>query len=167
MFPEDFLLIGIFWVQVRDRIRNIRENKRYQPRSLCVCVCVWGGGGGGGGGRGVVFLCVSKNYRSLRSLTGDEIFRYLKPFPHTITPSDAPWETGLFLKKKKKKLWEKEKLLVTSNFSFQTVFSTRLDNFLPFSSNLKLSSANSFNLEASKICRLVMGIFCTSWDHST
>ena len=40
---------------------------------------------------------------------------------------------------------------------FPAVFSTRLDNFLPFSSNLKLSSANSFSLEESKICRLVMG----------
>ena len=40
---------------------------------------------------------------------------------------------------------------------FPTVFSTRLDNFLPFSSNLKLSSANSLSLEDSKICRLVMG----------
>ena len=30
-------------------------------------------------------------------------------------------------------------------------------NFLPFSSNLKLSSANSFSLEESKICRLVIG----------
>ena len=35
--------------------------------------------------------------------------------------------------------------------------STHLDNFLPFSSNLKLSSANSFSLAESKICRLVMG----------
>ena len=34
---------------------------------------------------------------------------------------------------------------------FPTVFSTRLDSFLPFSSNLKLSSANSISLEASKI----------------
>ena len=40
--------------------------------------------------------------------------------------------------------WEKGKLLVTNNF-------------LPFSSNLKLSSANSFSLEESKICHLVMG----------
>ena len=40
---------------------------------------------------------------------------------------------------------------------FPTVFSTRFDNLLPFSSNLKLSSANSFSLEESKICRLVMG----------
>ena len=40
---------------------------------------------------------------------------------------------------------------------FPTVFSSSLDNFLPFPSNLKLSSANSFSLEESKICRLVMG----------
>ena len=32
-----------------------------------------------------------------------------------------------------------------------TVFSTRLENFLPFSSNLELSSAYSFNLEESNI----------------
>ena len=34
---------------------------------------------------------------------------------------------------------------------FPQCFSTRLDNFLPFSSNLKLSSANCFNLDQSKI----------------
>ena len=33
---------------------------------------------------------------------------------------------------------------------FPTVFSTCLKNFLAFSSNLKLSSANSFSLEESK-----------------
>ena len=37
---------------------------------------------------------------------------------------------------------------------FPTVFSTRLKNFLPFLSNLKLSSAKSFSLEESKICCL-------------
>ena len=37
---------------------------------------------------------------------------------------------------------------------FPTVFSTLLNNSLPFSSNLKLSSANSFSLEESEICRL-------------
>ena len=30
-------------------------------------------------------------------------------------------------------------------------------NLLPFSSKVKLSSANSFSLEESKICRLVIG----------
>ena len=34
--------------------------------------------------------------------------------------------------------------------------STNLEKFLPFSSNLKLSSANSFNLEECKICCLGM-----------
>ena len=34
------------------------------------------------------------------------------------------------------------------------VFSTRLANFQPFSSSLKLSSAKSFSLEESKICHL-------------
>ena len=37
------------------------------------------------------------------------------------------------------------------------VFSTLLENFLPFSLNLKLSSANSFSLEEFKICRLGKG----------
>ena len=37
------------------------------------------------------------------------------------------------------------------------VFSTGLNTFLPFSSNFKLLSAKSFNLEESKICRVVMG----------
>ena len=40
---------------------------------------------------------------------------------------------------------------------FPTVFSTGLENFLPFSSNLKLSAANSFSLEGAKICRLGKG----------
>ena len=39
-----------------------------------------------------------------------------------------------------------------------TVFSTHLDNFMPFSSNLKLSSANSFGMEESKICCLGKGL---------
>ena len=50
--------------------------------------------------------------------------------------------------------WKKEKLLVTSNFSFSHSV------FYPYREpsatliNLKLSSANSFTLEESKICRL-------------
>ena len=38
---------------------------------------------------------------------------------------------------------------------FPTVFSASLENFLPFSSNLKLSSANSFSLEVAK---------CVVWE---
>ena len=52
-----------------------------------------------------------------------------------------------------KTLWEKEKLLVTSNFSFShSVFYPFVD-FSPFTRNLKLSSANSLSLEDSKTCR--------------
>ena len=40
---------------------------------------------------------------------------------------------------------------------FPTVFSTLLENFIPFLSNLKLLSANSLSLEESKSCRLGKG----------
>ena len=40
---------------------------------------------------------------------------------------------------------------------FPTVFSIHLENFLSFSLTLNLWSANSFNLEDSKICRLRKG----------
>ena len=40
---------------------------------------------------------------------------------------------------------------------FPQCFLTHLENFLPFSSNLKLSSANSSSLEKSKTCRLGNG----------
>ena len=85
-----------------------------------------------------------------------------------------------------KTLREKEKLLVSNNFSFShsvfypfaelntifikfktvvcklfslfpTVFSTLLQNLTLFSSNLKLWSANFFSLEAFKICRFGKG----------
>ena len=42
-------------------------------------------------------------------------------------------------------------------YPFPTVFSTLLENFLLFSSNSKLSSAKSFSLEESNICRLGKG----------
>ena len=53
-----------------------------------------------------------------------------------------------------KTLREKEKLFKRAISPFPTVFSTHLENFLPFSSNLKLLSANSFSLEEFKICHL-------------
>ena len=40
---------------------------------------------------------------------------------------------------------------------FSQCFLPVLKNFLPFSSNLKLLSANSFSLEESKICHLGKG----------
>ena len=93
------------------------------------------------------------------------------PFPN------KPWFLRVCSKSLLKTLWEKEKLLVTSNFSFShrvfcgkrrncllraispfpTVFSAPLEYFLPFSSNSKLSSANPCTLEESKIWRLGKG----------
>ena len=43
------------------------------------------------------------------------------------------------------------------------VFSTHLESILPISSNLKLSSANLFRLEESKICRLGQGYMVKYW----
>ena len=41
---------------------------------------------------------------------------------------------------------------------FPTVFSNLLGNSLPLSSNLELSSANSFSLAESKICHFGKGL---------
>ena len=70
------------------------------------------------------------------------------PFPN------KPWFLRVCGTNLLKTLREKEKLLVRAISPFHTLFSTVLENFLPFSSNLKLSSANSISLEESKICHL-------------
>ena len=68
-----------------------------------------------------------------------------------MTPFDAPINNPFENTVGKGEIARNEQFLVFP------VFSTHLDNFLPFLSNLKLSSANSLSLEESKICRLVMG----------
>ena len=70
---------------------------------------------------------------------------------------NKPWFLHVCITSLLKTLWEKEKLLVTSNFSFSRSVFTRLEKFLPFSSNLKFSSSKSLNLEESKICHLGKG----------
>ena len=69
---------------------------------------------------------------------------FFNPFPNMF------WFIRVCSKRLLKTLWEKEKLLVTSNFSFSRNVSYLLENFTPFSSNSKLSSANPFSLEESK-----------------
>ena len=49
---------------------------------------------------------------------------------------------------------EKGQIAQGSIYPFPTVFSARLETFLPFLLNSKLSSANIFSLEESKICCL-------------
>ena len=75
----------------------------------------------------------------------------INPFPN------KPWFLRVCSIRLLKTLWEKEKLLVTRNFSFSQCFLPIWSTFLPFSSNLKLSSANSFSLEGSRICHLGKG----------
>ena len=70
---------------------------------------------------------------------------------HTMTRFDAPGKQAFW-----KHCGKRRNCLSRAISPFPTVFSTHLDNFLPFSSNFKLSSANSFSLEESKICHLVM-----------
>ena len=65
----------------------------------------------------------------------------VNPFPN------KPWFLRVCRTNLLKTLWEKEKLPVTSNFSFPEAFSTFLEDFPPYSSSLTLSSANSFNIE--------------------
>ena len=50
--------------------------------------------------------------------------------------------------------WKRRNCSYQAVSPFPAVFSTGLENFLLFSSNLKLSSANSLILEESKICCL-------------
>ena len=76
---------------------------------------------------------------------------FVNPSPNT------PEFLGVYRTRLLKTLREKEKLLVTSNFSFSDSVSTLLQNFLPFLSNMKLSSANSLSLAESKICCLGKG----------
>ena len=78
------------------------------------------------------------------------------PYNFNFFPN-KPWFLCVCSTSALKTLWEKEKLLMTSNSSFSQVFSTLLENFLPFSSNFDLSSANSFCLQKSKICHLGKG----------
>ena len=75
----------------------------------------------------------------------------LNPFPYN------PWFLRVCSTALLKTPWEKEKLLVTSNFS------SSHSVFYPFEEpsgillKFKFSSANSFSLEESKICRLGKG----------
>ena len=69
---------------------------------------------------------------------------FLNTFPN------KPWILRVCSTSLLKTQWEKENCSLWAISPFPTVFSTRLDNFLPFLSNLELSSANSFSLEGSK-----------------
>ena len=71
------------------------------------------------------------------------------PFPTNSTSfnpvPDKPLISCICSTSLLKTLWEKEKLLVTRNFSFpHSVLSLGFKNYMPFASSLKLLSANFF-----------------------
>ena len=81
-----------------------------------------------------------------------------KIFSKVLNPaSNKPWFSRVCSTSPLKTPWEKEKLLVTSNFCFS------LSVFYPFGEpsvillNLNCSSAHLFSLEESKICRFGKG----------
>ena len=72
--------------------------------------------------------------------------------------SNKPWFLRVCSTSLLETLWGKEKLLVTSNFSFlpQCFFYPFIQLFVIFIES-KLSSANYFSLEESNICRFGKG----------
>ena len=111
---------------------------------------------------------VNASAKTINHLICVEIFFVLKKYL-TFFPN-KPWFLRVCTQSLLKTLWEKEKLLVTSNFSFSHSVSTLFENFLPFSSNLKLVSSNSFSSEESKFVvwervNMPMDHF-TSWTYS-
>ena len=79
---------------------------------------------------------------------------YLTPFNSF---PNKPWFLHVCSTSLLKTLREKEKLLVTGNFSFSHSVFHRFEELSSFFINLKLLSANSFSLEESKICCLGNG----------
>ena len=70
------------------------------------------------------------------------------PFPN------KPYCLHVYCKSLLKTLWEKEKLPLFVQFLLFPQCFTCLEYLLPFSSNLELSSANSFSLGVTSKCRL-------------
>ena len=88
-----------------------------------------------------------RSYANAYHLDQSKILSSGKELTHSYTTSFKAPGNKLF-----ENTMEKGEIARNKQFLlFHTVFSTCLDNFLPLSSNLKLSSANSFSLDQSKI----------------
>ena len=91
------------------------------------------------------FLSRSVKLEIVSRMVKEGDFLLLKPLPK------KPWFLRVCSKRLLTTLWEKEKLLISSDFSFSHSVLYPFNNFLQFSSTLKLSSADYFSLEESKI----------------
>ena len=90
----------------------------------------------------------------LKSCTGSHepnCFAIFNPFPN------KPWFLRVSSTSLLKTLWEKEKLLIISNFSFPPSVFYPFGELSSIFIKIELSSANSFSMEESKICCLGKG----------
>ena len=109
---------------------------------------------------GILVGMDKKHYRKMRKcifsfltmFSKGFVFSVVNPFPN------KPWFLRVWRRSFLKTPWEKEKLLLLSNFTFSHSVFYPLENFQSFLSNLKLSSAKSVSLEQSKICHFGKGL---------
>ena len=105
------------------------------------------------------YLCI----RTIRTVSGTYVYGQYELFPipmYTDTlqfPKQALVFTCLLYKSFENNVGKREIARNEQFPVFPKCFLTRLENVLPFRSKWKLSSANSFSLEKSKICRLGTG----------
>ena len=108
--------------------------KRYRPMSACAVRTGWHGS--------ILFAILKFSVCQMINLI---LFQTSRGF--NLSAVEVFW----------KLCGKKGNCLLRAVSPFPRLFSTRLESFLPFSSTLKLSSANSLSLEESKICRLGKG----------
>ena len=78
--------------------------------------------------------------------------KLVKPFPN------KPWILHVYSRSRFENTVGKGEIVRNKQaFPFPAAFCICLENFLPFSGHLKLSSANFISLEVSKLYRLGMG----------
>ena len=97
------------------------------------------------------FLPMFSKVFFLRGINSQDCMVKINPFPND------PWFLLVCSTSLLKKQWEKEKLLITSNFSCSHSVFYPFGELSAILSNFKLSSASSFSLEEFKICRLGKG----------
>ena len=98
-----------------------------------------------------VFYSYLSFVRQNAALFGNGLRPILKPFPN------KPWSLRVCIASLLKTLWEKEKLLVTSNFSFSHSIFYPFGELSAIVITFEIVVCKLFNLEESKICRLGMG----------
>ena len=118
--------------------KKLMDSKKFQLMSVCSCRA----------GHGSIHFGNVPGIRQLYTHLSE-----LSSFDLTLSQTSPCFHLSAIMSIEK--IEGKGEIALTSNFSFsQSVFFTFWKYSLPSSSNSKLLSANSFNLEESKICCL-------------